>query len=134
MQASKRVATRQQHREHLRRRRRPRSDAGDVQIDVAVAPGGAAIKTNGGTFTSSGVNFENGQSPIQTAGGPINIDHSGNVTIGSLDASGGDVTIKAGGAIRASNGDDGVADVAGGLVRLVARAGDIGPIDSVSTV
>ncbi|NQU76175.1 MAG: filamentous hemagglutinin N-terminal domain-containing protein, partial [Planctomycetes bacterium] len=65
---------------------------GDVTIN-------AAMNTNGGTFDSTGVNFESTiTGGIDTAGGDATINHSGDVTIGgSLAAGTGTIDIDAGG-------------------------------------
>ncbi|MEZ6122903.1 MAG: autotransporter-associated beta strand repeat-containing protein [Planctomycetaceae bacterium] len=50
--------------------------AGNVLIN-------ALIFTNGGTFSSTGVNFDNTGGAIQTGAGSVTISHSGTVTIGT---------------------------------------------------
>jgi len=61
--------------------------AGDVDIN-------ASIITNGGNFSSYGVNFDNTGGTISTGGGTVYIHHTGNVTIGSsISAGAGNITI-----------------------------------------
>lgn len=105
----------------------------DVEIN-------AAITTNGGTFDSTGVNFDNnvtGAGTITTAGGAVTINHTGAITIdetissaaGNVDidsTAAGDITIdnsgisttlgtvninNANGAIKGILASDGTADV-----------------------
>ncbi|HIJ70387.1 MAG TPA: filamentous hemagglutinin N-terminal domain-containing protein, partial [Planctomycetes bacterium] len=49
------------------------------------------ITTNGGTFTTSGVDFDNTGGTITTAGGQVALNHTGSVTVGDvIDTSGGE--------------------------------------------
>ena len=59
--------------------------AGDIIVN-------AAIITDGGSFSSSGVNFaSNSSGTITTAGGDVTLDHDGAVTVGAnIDSSGAD--------------------------------------------
>ncbi|MHC4630030.1 MAG: NosD domain-containing protein, partial [Planctomycetota bacterium] len=54
----------------------PNPAAGDVSI-------GAAVTTAGGSFTSSGVDFDNTGGIITTGGGAIAVNHTGTVTLGA---------------------------------------------------
>ncbi|MHC4359935.1 MAG: filamentous hemagglutinin N-terminal domain-containing protein [Planctomycetota bacterium] len=79
------------------------STAGELNVDLranSVTGGtpsgtgsvsvGAPVTTNGGSFSSSGVDFANAGGVITTGGGSIAINHSGGVTLAAdLDAGGG---------------------------------------------
>jgi hypothetical protein len=65
------------------------SGTGDVDIN-------AAITTNGGSVTASGINFDNTGGTITTKGGAVTIDNTGNVTAGNAinteDGTGGGIS------------------------------------------
>ncbi|MHC4646702.1 MAG: two-partner secretion domain-containing protein, partial [Planctomycetota bacterium] len=87
---------------------------GNVDID-------AAVTTNGGSFISSGINFDNTDSAITTTGGGVTLDHGGDVTIGgTISAGTGSVSITAGGAIHDA-ADDALVDIVADLVTLTAQ-------------
>ena len=105
--------------------------AGSVQIN-------ADILTNGGSFTSSGVDFDNSNGVIHTyvqdplaGSGDVYLDHTRDVTVGLIEAGIGDVTIKAGGAI-AGTGSEAPANIVGGVVDLTAETGRVGPLGVVA--
>ncbi|QDV42148.1 hypothetical protein Enr13x_19910 [Stieleria neptunia] len=63
----------------------PNTAAGDVLVKNTVT-------TNGGTFTASGVNFDNTGGTITTSDGLVTLNHTGNITIdAAIDAGVGDV-------------------------------------------
>ncbi len=85
----------------------PNSAAGDVTL-------GAAITTNGGTFSSSGVNYtQSAGGTIATGGGNATINHTGNVVIGDtlataggmFNSSGVNYTQNSGGSITTGGGN-----------------------------
>lgn len=75
----------------------------------------APVSTNGGSFTSSGVNFNSRDGPIDTAGGDVDINHMGDVDINAA------VTTTGGGFSSSAvsfNNRDGPIDTAGGDVDI----------------
>ncbi|MEK7413842.1 MAG: hypothetical protein AAB263_11060, partial [Planctomycetota bacterium] len=73
------------------------NDNSGTQADPTPLVGGvvvaSAISTNGGTFTSSGLAFNNTGGTITTSGGNIQVNHTGTVTLGAdLNAGAGTIT------------------------------------------
>lgn len=99
----------------------PGPEAGDVEVY-------AEVLTNGGDFASSGVNFHTLRGHIETHGGNIELNHSGDVTVNGLIAGDGSVTIAAAGAIRDAADDSAKpsVDVIGATIDLIAGSGGIG--------
>jgi len=96
----------------------------DADNDVTLT---AEIDTNGGRFTSSGTDFDNTEGSITATGGIVKFDHSGALNVGRIDAQDGTVKIAAGVINDGENGPD--EDITGGLVKLAATSGAIGPLD-----
>uniref|UniRef100_UPI0035683ACA beta strand repeat-containing protein n=1 Tax=Stieleria sp. TaxID=2795976 RepID=UPI0035683ACA len=74
------------------------NDNSVTQTDQKTGEGDVLVKdvvtTGGGTFTSSGVNFDNSGGAITTGGGLMKIEHTGNVKIGAaIDAGVGNAEI-----------------------------------------
>ena len=72
------------------------STAGNVNV-------GANISTNGGSFTSSGVDFTSTASGTITATGGVTINHSGSVTIGAAVVSTGNIASITGSSVTANS-------------------------------
>jgi len=74
----------------------------NVDLNAGLTSGGAVdinntITTNGGTFASSGSDFDNTGGAITTGGGTVTIDHSGTVTVGAnIDSGAGAMSITSG--------------------------------------
>ncbi|MCP4263517.1 MAG: filamentous hemagglutinin N-terminal domain-containing protein [Planctomycetes bacterium] len=100
------------------------SDPGSVMGDVFV---NNTINTAGGSFTSSGINFANsGSGDITTNGGMIDIQNTGNVTIGAaINAGAGNVDIDGGAGVATSIIDGGGTITSSGIINLEA-SGNIG--------
>ncbi|MBW1707448.1 MAG: hypothetical protein JRJ86_20185, partial [Deltaproteobacteria bacterium] len=98
----------------------------------------AAITTNGGNFTSTGVDFDNTGGTISTGAGALTVNHTGNVTVGSaIDTTTGAVDIDAGGTLGITAGI--TTTGAGGTVAIDATglttigvSGDINAGDAVT--
>ncbi|MGD8500523.1 MAG: filamentous hemagglutinin N-terminal domain-containing protein, partial [Phycisphaerales bacterium] len=110
---------------------------GNVEIN-------AGIGTNGGTFTSSGVNFDNTGGVITTAGGDVGIQNTGDVTIGAaINAGAGDVDIDGGAGVATSIGGSGTITSSGtitfdasgsiGVVATAINTAGTGTISASST-
>lgn len=102
--------------------------AGDVILN-------ATVDTKGGSFTSTGVNFNStAAGNITTSGGAVNITHSGNITVGaSIVGGGGNVTLSANGAGSTLN-LNGPINTGAGNITLDSDAGtSLGAAGDLST-
>lgn len=78
-------------------------DLGNGNVSIS-----ASINTNGGTFASSGIDFDNIGGAITATGG-VTIEQTGTVILGAIDTGDGFITVMAGGNIT----DSGAVSVAG---------------------
>ncbi|MFQ5660585.1 MAG: filamentous hemagglutinin N-terminal domain-containing protein, partial [Gammaproteobacteria bacterium] len=85
----------------------PNTAVGDVIIS-------ATVNTNGGTFDSSGVNFNSTAGTITTGAGIVTITHTGTVDLGAITTSGASISATAGGLLtvqQAINSGTGVLNI-----------------------
>ena len=95
------------------------------------------ITTNGGNFTSSGIDFDNTDGMISTGGSRVDIQNTGNVTIGAaINTGAGDVDIDGGSSVARNIISSGGIIISSGTINLEA-SGNIGvsgaAIDTAST-
>jgi len=105
------------------------ASGGDVTLTGGQVSINNDISLNGGDFTSTGVAFNNNGFTITSTTGSVDLSHSGNVTLGTLVATAGDVTISSSGG-RIDEGTNNTVQniIAGGTVNLTAndRIGNTG--------
>ncbi|WP_182871092.1 S-layer family protein [Stieleria mannarensis] len=75
------------------------NDNSGTQTDQNIAAGNVRIRdvvtTNGGTFTSSGVDFDNSGGAITSGDGQVTLTHTGEITVGAaIDAGVGDADLQ----------------------------------------
>ena len=95
----------------------------------------AAVTTNGGTFTSSGVNFDNTGGAITTNGAKVDIQNTGDVTVGAqIQSNGGDISVASSAGDIILGDIDGILTAGIGGVTVAALDGDIRIADSTAGV
>ena len=114
------------------------NNAGGTQTGTGQVTVNQAVVTGGGDFVSTGINFTTGAAgTIATAGGNVNINNTGVVTVGAgINAAAGNVSIQGASSIAASGGAiQGAAltaktqNDAGGAITIDNAANDFTTVD-----